>query len=206
MWSIDNVLEHMEIISEKECDTNTHANKHACIIYMDNCMDKTCGVIYQKLNQCPENHINVHKQRYLNANRSLSALSKTYIFLNLKHSATTNFVLILPSTHSRTHTPTYTEQKHGSLQHWSMAEEKLSFQTGMLRVPKGRTWKKACARRVPKDTRQCSMWGQFRPDGKSGIKGPSSIIAHSPTNTVPFEERARPPVSSEKQLHSFLFT
>ncbi len=105
-----------------------------------------------------------------------------------------------------THTPTYTEQKRGSLQHWSMAEEKLSFQTGMLRVPKGRTWKKACARRVPKDTRQCSMWGQFRPDGKSGIKGLSSIIAHSPTNTVPFEDRARPPVSSEKQLHSFLFT
>jgi len=101
----------MEIISEKECDTNTHANKHACIIYMDNCMDKTCGVIYQKLNQCPENHINVHNQRYLNANRSLSALSKTYIFLNLKHSATTNFVLILPSTHSRTHTHPHIQNK-----------------------------------------------------------------------------------------------
>lgn len=133
----------MEIISEKERDThtNTHANKCARILYMDNCMDKKCGVIYQKSNQCPEKHIqvNVHKQRYLNANRSLSALSKTYIFLNLKHSAKTNFVLILPSTHSRTHTHTYTEQKHGSLQHWSMAEEKLSFQTGMLRVPKGRT-------------------------------------------------------------------
>lgn len=125
----------------------------------------------------------------------------TRIFLNLKHSAKPNFVfrsLQCPRTHRRTHT--HTKQKRGSLQHWSMAGEKLSFQTGMLRVPKGRTWKKACARRVPKDTRQCSMWGQFRPDGKSGIKGPSSIIAHSPTNTVPFEERARPPVSSEKQL------
>lgn len=43
------------------------------------------------------------------------------------------------------------------------------------------------------------MWGQFGPDGKTWIKGPGSIIAHSPSNTVLFEEWARPPDSSGEQ-------
>ncbi len=130
----------MEIISEKECDTNTQANKHARIIYMDNCMDKTCGVIYQKLNQCPENHINVQKAKISECKQKFK---RTIQNIHISQSETFSYNQFCANFafHSLqdTHTPTYTEQKRGSLQHWSMAEEKLSFQTGMLRVPKGRT-------------------------------------------------------------------